>query len=758
MRHTLLLEIYSENIPARMQKKAEIQLQELITKHFENCNFHKIQTFCTTFRFGFYLDFEPQEQKKIKGPRMGSPEQAVAGFAKRHQIALENLQIMKEKGAQFYYVIQNENELCAQNLLKILNGFSWLITMRWSSQNHYWVRPILNIMCVLDEKLLEIQFCEITSSNQTLDQQKKPIEIQNYADFLQKISTWNIFLDKHEHKEDILRQLQKLDIEEVPSDDILDETTGLQEKTYCFLADFDLQSYHILPQKLIENLFAQQKCFLLSDHQRFVIFANTETNNQGENIKNGYQMMLNSKLEDLLFFYNQDQQTGIVNMLQKSKQIIFHQKLGTIKQKNQRIAQLAEQILQKHEKKWKIDAFLQDVGQELSGKFLNLEIDCDLHQLRINAECTKNSSQDSSHFTGRLLQNKAENLEIARGTSSEKKLLINTKSHNPTEAPQLSEKANSIYKMLALCKMDMASSIVGEMPEMQGIIGAHFLKQAGFDENLCQIIENQDNFDANNFTNNPSKTLSLSLNLTECLETLLGFFLIGNFPSGSEDPLGLKKTCDKLIFYAEKLEIDLMSNFQDFAQFFPKNIQKNEQKTIDFLQNMLIERFIFVNFASEGKNLILAILQSQNHLNFSILKNTTEQILEIKSQIFAVLPIYKRITNILKNSSAEVIFENIRKNSNYLSQKISENMQKIQKDRLKNAQEKNLYDLLKNLSYFSSSLCKLQEIFENKEKISDFFDHCLINSENQIEKNNRYKILEILQLNFLSILNFELLK
>lgn len=667
MKIELLFELFCDNIPARMQKNAAQQLCERISQQFSDFEITELQTFVTTFRFGFFLQGFQKIEKRIKGPKCNAPKQAISGFAKKHKFSTKNLLINEEKGVKTFYIVQKIDTIINSNITQILQNFSWPITMYWNESNQYWIRPIRNVLCIFNSEILPIEFANLQSTNCTFDRNENPISITDFLDYQVKMQKNEVFIDKNEHCNNITKQIKKIAPNfEIPAD-FFGEIVGLSEHTYCFAMDFSLEKFQELPMFAVEKFFLQQKCIFLSDQGQVIIFANTKTENDGENIKNGYKIMLESKLEDLMFFYNHDRAKSLDIFLAKLDNYIFHKDLGSLTKKSQCVAKIAKYIIDKN--------------------FVDLIIPNDY------------------------------NLE----------------------------------KIVLLCKADLTSAVVNEMHEMRGVIGAHYWKKLGVSEKICNVVKNHYELSES------ATTLSLIINLADHLETVFGFFAIGEIPTGSKDPLGIKNHLDHTIIYSVKLKIDLQTHVDYAINFFAQDLQFDAAKLKNIFHELIIERFIFNYFVDEKRDLILAILYHHIDCNFSEMLKNARAILRQKSQITALLPIYKRIKNILKNEEqhSKQKFNFIDKNhfidisNNYLKE--------IKADFLCNEQEKNLFSFLnKDLIKLSKSDL-FKKLYQNKKLINDFFDNCLINSENLIEKNNRYFLVRVLKCHFVAILNFELL-
>lgn len=674
MKINILFELYCDNIPARMQHAAKRQLYEKIAQQFVDFEISELYTFVTTFRFGFHLQCVQKTEKKIKGPKCNASQQAIDGFARKHNISTNALLIDAEKEVKTFYIVQSAEEILTNNVIQILQSFSWPITMRWDDSNQYWVRPIHNIFCICNGEILLIEFAGFKSTNCTFDCYEEPIQIQDFDDYLQKMQENKIFIDKKEHENDIVEQVKKIAPDLQIAADFLEEITGLSEYTYCFATHFSLENFHELPIFAVKKLFLQQKCIFLPEQNQVIIFSNTATENAGENINNGYKIMLESKLEDLLFFYHKDCAKSENDFIEQLDHLIFHKKLGNMKKKAIQVAKITQHI-----------------------------IDNDFPEL------------------------------------------AKTKTKHDLE------------KIVLLCKADLTSSMVNEMPEIRGFIGAHYWKRLSIADQICTIIASHYEFFEKNFSDQNTQNLSLIINFADHLHTILSFLTIGEIPTGSKDPWGLKNHLDHIIIYGTKLKIDISPYIESTFNLLRENLQFDTEKTQRIFHELIFERFIFNYFANEEKSWILAILYNHINFNFAKIHENISQILQYKSQISDLLPTYKRIKNLLKNKDKKSQNKFNLIHENYFAKLIEENFDQIDQKKLNNTAEKNLFSFLNQDLMQKNRIDLLQKLHANQNIIHDFFDNCLINSEDQIEKQNRHTLVQILQHYFISILNFDLL-
>jgi glycyl-tRNA synthetase beta chain len=477
----LLLELFSEEIPARMQARAAEDLQRLMTDklHAAGLHFTLARTYVTPRRLTLVVEELPASQPDVreerKGPRVGSPQAAIDGFLK--SAGLKSVKECEErdtgKGVFYFATIERKGQPTGQVLPAIVTAcvqeMPWPKSMRFADLTQRWVRPLHHVLAVFDGAALEgavpmggnakLAFTSRTRGHRFLS----PIEISvaNSSDYLIKLKAAKIIPDPKERRTLIWAQCRDRALKEgltVKSDEgLLDEVTGLVEWPVVLMGRIDQQFMTVPPEVLTTSMRTHQKYFALQDKSgklaaRFLVVANMDTPDKGAQIIAGNERVLRARLSDAMFFWEQDQKVRLADRLPALDDIIFHAKLGTIGQKVKRIEALARQLA-------------------------GLIPGC-----------------------------------------------------NADQAAQAAR----------LAKADLTTGMVGEFPELQGIMGRYYAGIEGSAPEITDAIA--DHYRPLGPTDLcPSAPASVAVALADKIDSLVGFFAIDEKPTGSKDPFALRR-------------------------------------------------------------------------------------------------------------------------------------------------------------------------------------------------------------------------
>ena len=356
----LLLELFSEEIPARMQARAEADLARLLEDALKaiNLDFDDIKTFSTPRRITAVVTGLPLTQPDVseekRGPSTSAPEQAVAGF-KRSLPDGTVIEEREEKKGTFYYAkIENKGgdsaELLASTLPSIIDNFPWPKSMRWGSGDAKWVRPLQSILCLLDGKLVSFS----GSGNTTQGHRflaGDSFAVTDFADYQAKLRKAKVVLDPTERRDIILKGAEKLAASKgltlVADPALLAEVAGLVEWPVPMIGAFDKAFLEVPSEALISEMKHHQKYFAtqnkdgsLSPH--FIFVANIE--GDADIIRAGNERVLGARLSDAKFFWDQDLKAKLEDLTPQLKNIVFHEKLGTVADKVARVGKLAANL------------------------------------------------------------------------------------------------------------------------------------------------------------------------------------------------------------------------------------------------------------------------------------------------------------------------------------------------------------------------------------------------------------------------------
>ena len=507
----LLLEILSEEIPARMQKRAAEDLKRLVTDGLKKARleFDSALAYVTPRRLALVVDGLPAQQPDMreerKGPKVGAPDKAVEGFLR--SAGLDSLDQCEKrdggKGEVWFAIIERSGERTAHVLPEIVNDvlvkFPWPKSMRWGTEAHRWVRPVESILCVFDGAPVDgvsfngVAGGKITSGHRFLS--PDTVAVTDLASYRDTLAGAHVMLDAAERRAVIEVSLQKLAEGEglTVYDDpgLLDEVSGLVEWPVCLLGTIDADFMSLPAEALTSSMRAHQKYFSLvkpdgSLAPRFGFVANMTAADGGAAIVAGNERVLRARLADAKFFWDQDRRTRLADRAPALDAVTFHAKLGTVAEKVQRVAALAA-----------------DLTENIPGA----------------------------------------DRDAARSAA-------------------------------LLCKADLATGMVGEFPDLQGVMGRYYAQHDGESEAVAEAIaDHYSPLGPNDRC--PTAPVSVAVALSDKIDTLVGFWAIDEKPTGSKDPYALRRAALGVIrlILENGLRLNLLTTFSDAMGLYrDKNI------------------------------------------------------------------------------------------------------------------------------------------------------------------------------------------
>jgi glycyl-tRNA synthetase beta chain len=363
----LLLELFSEEIPARMQHRAREDLARLLGNALgaAGLEYRELKTFATPRRLTAMVEGlparSPDVREERKGPRVDAPEAAIKGFLKSAGLASVHQAEQRDdkKGAYYVALIEKRGrptaEVVAEIVPDIVKNFPWPKSMRWGSGKLRWVRPLHSILCLFDGKVVEFEIDGIESGKKTSGHRfmaPEPFAVKNFADYVKKLREGKVVLDGNERAELILDGARKLAKNEkltlVEDEGLLAENAGLTEWPVPLMGSFDQAFLEVPPEVLATSMKAHQKCFSLRQRDklanRFILIANLKAKDGGKAIVAGNERVIAARLADAKFFFDQDRKVMLEERVPKLKEIVFHDKLGTQYDRIQRLRPLAREI------------------------------------------------------------------------------------------------------------------------------------------------------------------------------------------------------------------------------------------------------------------------------------------------------------------------------------------------------------------------------------------------------------------------------
>ncbi|WBU30922.1 glycine--tRNA ligase subunit beta [Rhodopseudomonas palustris] len=483
----LLLELFSEEIPARMQGKAADDLKRLVTDKLvaEGLVYEGAKAFATPRRLTLTVHGIPARQPDLKderkGPKVGAPDAAVQGFLKATGLAsLDEAKIQRDPKKGDFYVALIEKpgkpaiDVIAEFLPVIVRTFPWPKSMRWGARSArpgalQWVRPLHSIIATFGMETEEPDVVHFNVDGIEAGQTTRghrfmapdAFSVRRFEDYEAKLFAAKVVLDSARRKDIILADAKTLaqaqNYELVEDQGLLDEVSGLVEWPVALMGSFDKDFLSIPDEVIRATIRANQKCFVVADPStgklanKFILTANIEASDGGAAITAGNERVIRARLSDAKFFYETDLKTKLEDRLPKFDQIVFHEKLGTQAERIARIERLAAEI-----------------------------------------------------------------------------------------APLVGADVEKTKRAAKLCKADLLTEVVGEFPELQGLMGKYYALAQGEDASVAAACE--EHYKPQGPADRvPTDPVSIAVALADKLDTLVGFWAIDEKPTGSKDPYALRR-------------------------------------------------------------------------------------------------------------------------------------------------------------------------------------------------------------------------
>jgi glycyl-tRNA synthetase beta chain len=477
----LLLELFSEEIPARMQARAAEDLRKLVTDKLVAAGlvYEGAKAFVTPRRLALTVQGVPAKQPDVKeekkGPRVGAPAGAIAGFLKSAGLtSINEAKVQQDKKGDFYLAViekpgRTAIEVIAEIVPDVVRGFPWPKQMRWGSGRLTWVRPLHSIVATFgpeteEPEIVKFSIDGIEAGNTTQGHRfmaPQPIKVRRFDDYVQNLEKAKVVLDADRRAEIILADAKNLafaqGLELVEDANLLSEVAGLVEWPVVLMGGFEETFLQIPPEVIRTTIRANQKCFVLRDAKndklaaKFILVSNIEATDGGKAIVAGNERVIRARLSDAKFFYETDLKTKLEDRLPKLSGIVFHEKLGSQVERIERIERLAREL-----------------------------------------------------------------------------------------APMVGADPAKAERAAKLAKTDLVSEMVGEFPELQGVMGRYYALAQGEDESVARAVE--DHYKPQGPSDRvPSEPVAMAVALADKFDTLAGFWAIDEKPTGSKDPYALRR-------------------------------------------------------------------------------------------------------------------------------------------------------------------------------------------------------------------------
>ena len=461
-----LLELRSEEIPARMQSAARNDLARMFAERTGEAGLSTgaIDVHSTPRRLVLIArdvgERTEAVREEIKGPRSSAPPQALDGFLRKTGLTREQLE---ERDGVLFAVIDRPGraapEVLGEAIQRIVADFPWPKSMRWGAGSQRWVRPLQGIVAIFGEEIVPVDIDGLHSGATTVGHRfhhPGPITIGGASDYIEKLRACHVIVDQDE-REQIIREGAEAAAKEaglilLPDEGLVVENAGLTEWPMPLLGRFDPEFLDVPREVIVLTMRTNQKYFACVDGEAmlapaFVCVANVDASDGGEAIVEGNRRVLAARLADARFFWEQDLKVPLEEQATKLSGIVFHEKLGTVADKVQRVGKLA---------RWLVEEGIVKVA-----------------------------------------------------------------------------KPDQVERAARLAKADLVTGMVGEFPELQGIIGGYLARAQGEPNAVADAV--RDHYGV------PGEPASIAVALADKLDTICAFFGIGLKPTGSKDPFALRR-------------------------------------------------------------------------------------------------------------------------------------------------------------------------------------------------------------------------
>ena len=669
----LLLEIFSEEIPARMQARAAEDLARLVSEALKTAGLEAktLRGVAGPRRVTLTADGLPKAQpdttEERKGPQVGAPEQAIQGFLKGSGLArIEDAEVRELPKGKFYFAVTAKKGRATDVVVKeiieaALPQLPWPKSMRWATNPTRWVRPLHSIVCVLNGKVVPVQFAGVTAGDTTVGHRflsPSAIKVKGFTDYVSKLKAANVLVEPEARTKVIAQDLAKLAASEklTVKDDpaLLAEVTGLAEWPVPLLGTIDAAFMDVPAEVLTSAMRKHQKYFSLETKDgklanRFGVIANMTTKDKGAAIIAGNERVLRARLSDAKFFWDQDRKKPLASRLPKLEERVFQAKLGTMRAKVERIVHLSRHII----------------------------------------------------------------------------------AYVPGSALVQAERAAQ------LCKADLSSDMVGEFPDLQGLMGRYYALNDGETADVANAIA-QHYSPLGPQDAAPTAPISVVVALADKIDSLAGFFAIDEKPTGSKDPFALRRAALGVIriILENKLRLPLLKVFKQSLDTYGDIVKGDAQK---------IARDILDFFADRLKVHLRDAGVRHDYVNAVFALGGEDDLVRLMARVEALaaflatddganlLVAYRRAANILR-------IEEKKDNTSYSGD--------VAEDQLGAAEAAQLLSALNAVGVESQAALEkedfvsaMQSLAQLRKPVDAFFDKVTVNTDDAAQRVARLKLL-----------------
>ncbi len=694
----LLLEIFSEEIPARMQAKAEADLGKALGDALKaaGLGFDALETASGPRRLSVHVTGLPVKSADVaeerKGPKVGSPEQAIAGFLKGAGLtSIDQAEVRSDpKKGDFYVAMLDKPgrltaDVVAEAVPAIIRGFHWPKSMRWGTGELRWVRPLQRILCVLDGAIVPFEVDGLASGNETEGHRvhgRGPFTVTGWADYSKQLEgEGHVRLTRDARRDVIAKGIAdvcaKAGLTWVEDAGLLEEVTGLAEWPVVVLGDMDPDFLDLPPEVITLSMRTHQKYFAVNDAKtgklapHFIVVANIDASDGGKQIAAGNARVLSARLSDARFFWEKDKATPLDEMAKKLSTIAFKDGLGSLGDKVDRVAALAREL-----------------------------------------------------------------------------------------APAVGADADLAERAARLSKADLVSEMVGEFPELQGVMGRYYALEAGEKPSVADAI--RDHYKPQGPSDAvPTDPVSIAAALADKLDTLVGFWAIDEKPTGSKDPFALRRAALGVVRTMLENRIPLYLRYF-LEKHFAVSFKRDYLAAADIIDNLesffadrlsvalrdaggrhdLVEAGLSIETGSEGGAIFTRVVQRVEALGAFL--DTEDGA--------TLLAGYKRAANILKAEEKK----------GALPENLSVDAALIKKGP---KEEQALYAALSNVGEaivapleaedFAGAMGELAKL---RGPVDAFFEGVMVNDDDPAVRANRLALLSDVRANLHKVADFSLIE
>ena len=678
----LLLEVLSEEIPARMQAGGAKELEKQVCSRLKEARLdhENPQTFATPRRLALIVPDLPPVQPDItverKGPRVDAPEKAIQGFLKSTGLTLEDCEQRETPKGPIWFAVKQEPgrptaQLLAELLPQALAAVSWPKSMRWDDSGVRWVRPIRSILCLLDSDVVPFRFGSVESGRTTLGHRflsSGPLTIEHVSGYETTLEAAKVMLDPEHRGKKIRNDAEERARNErltfTPDDWLMTENAGLVEWPVVLMGCIDERFMDLPPEVRRSAMRTHQRYFGLLDKDvrqapRFVMVADTETENDCAAVIAGNERVLRARLADARFFWDQDRRQSLEDHLPALEGVVFHARLGSMALKAERTSKLARAFCKDFKDKhpvWAADA-------------------------------------------------------------------------DPYDAARAG----------LLCKADLVTEMVGEFPDLQGTMGGYYAKNCDEPKAVYEAIASH-YAPQGPYAYCPTAPVSVAVALADRLDTLAGFFSIDERPTGSKDPFALRRAAVGVIrlIIENRLRIPLRyalsEAFAGYGLIVPLDSVPREKW--DTLIAFLADR-IRVHLRETGyrHDLVSAALRVDTEDKPVLLLERIEALDRFLGTDDGanLLTAYRRAANILRIEEKK---DGVQYKDQADSELFEQDEEHVLHDRIDAARKDALAALNKE-----SPEDAMRAMATLRQPVDDFFDHVTVNCEDPALRRNRLLML-----------------